>query len=62
MNAQGKPVLGAFAGLFLGLFVWLDLMVLGVIGLDSVMFWVLPIVGVVLGIGLGMAGPLRRKT
>lgn len=61
MTAQGKPVLGAFAGLFLGLFLWLELMVLGVISLDSVMFWVLPIVGLILGIALGMAGPLKRN-
>jgi hypothetical protein len=59
-----RPVLGAFSGFCLGLFLAFDLFVLKVIASDSPLFVALPIVFLVLGIVLGLAAPaldrLRR--
>jgi hypothetical protein len=61
MRAQGRPVLGAINGLFLGLFVALDLLFFGVVELDSAVITILPIVGIVIGFVLGYWGPLGRS-
>jgi hypothetical protein len=61
MRAQGRPVLGAINGLFLGLFVAADLLFFGVVQLDSVVITILPIAGIVVGIALGFWGPLGRS-
>jgi hypothetical protein len=55
------PIWAAFSGLFLGLFVGLDLLFLGAIPLNSVMLTILPVVGLVVGLVLGFMGPLRKK-
>lgn len=57
---RGRPVLGAISGLFLGLFVALDLLLLGVVGLGSIVLVVLPILGLVGGGALGWWAPLGR--
>lgn len=51
---RGKPVLGAIAGLFLGLFGGLDLVFAKVISSSSVLLLVLPVVLLVVGIVVGM--------
>ena len=60
----GRPVLGAFSGFFLGLFLAFDFFVLKVIASDSGLFVVLPIVLAVVGTVVGLAAPaldrLRR--
>jgi hypothetical protein len=61
MRAQGRPVLGAINGFFLGLFLALDLLFFGVVQLDSVVITILPVVGIVAGIALGFWGPLGRS-
>ena len=61
MRAHGRPVLGAINGLFLGLFLALDLLFFGVVQLDSVVITILPVVGIVAGIVLGFWGPLGRS-
>jgi hypothetical protein len=55
------PIWAAVSGFFLGLFVALDLLFLGVIPLNSVVITLLPIVGLVLFAVLGFMGPLRKK-
>lgn len=57
---RGRPVLGAVSGFLFGLFVALDLLLLGVVALSSPMIVVLPVVGLVVGAGLGWWAPLRR--
>lgn len=52
MRRRGRPLLGAFSGLFLGLFLDVDLLIFGVVALDSAVLIVLPAVGLVLGIVL----------
>jgi hypothetical protein len=60
----GRPVLGAFSGFFLGLFLAIDLFLVKVIASDSGLFLTLPIVLLVIGIVVGLAAPsldrLRR--
>ncbi len=61
MRAKGRPVLGAFSGFFLGLFLAFDLFLLKVIASDSGLFVVLPIVLALVGIALGLAAPLLDR-
>lgn len=58
---RGRPVLGAIAGLFFGAFVAVDLMMFGVRPLDPLSAYGLPALGLLLGLGLGLWGPLGRK-
>jgi hypothetical protein len=60
MRRRGRPILGAFAGFFFGLFLALDLLMLKVLPSDSIVLLVLPILFLVIGIVLGLAAPLRR--
>jgi hypothetical protein len=57
---RGRPLLGAFAGLFLGLFVALDLILFGVLPLESGLIWVFAVAGIVLGVALGVWAPFGR--
>ncbi len=61
MKQRGRPVLGAIAGLFFGIFVSLDLFVLGVLPLESNVLAFIPLLGLVAGVALGLTAPLRRK-
>ena len=61
MRAQGRPVLGAINGFFLGLFVAVDLLLFGVVQLDSVLLAILPLAGIVVGVVLGFWAPLARS-
>jgi uncharacterized YccA/Bax inhibitor family protein len=61
MRRRGRPVLGAICGLFLGIFVALDLLMFNVRPLDTLSVVVLPLVGLVLGIVIGLAAPFGKK-
>jgi hypothetical protein len=61
VRARGRPILGAINGLFLGLFVSLDLLFFGVIRLDSVVITILVAAGIVSGLVLGWCGPLAAR-
>jgi hypothetical protein len=56
---RGHPVLGAIAGLFFGLFLAIDLLLLGAIPLDNALVVILPLLGLIAGIALGLFAPLR---
>jgi hypothetical protein len=58
---RGRPVLGAIAGLFLGAFVALDLMMFKVRTLDDLSVIGLPAIGLVLGIVLALWAPFGRR-
>jgi hypothetical protein len=46
---RGRPVLGAICGFLLGLFIGLDLLLFGVLPLNSIVLTILPFVGLVAG-------------
>lgn len=57
---KGRPVRGFFAGLFLGIFLDLDLALGGVVKLSSVVLTILPVVLIVVGVALGLWAPVGR--
>ncbi len=54
---QGRPFLGVFSGFLFGLFGGITLFLFGVIPLDSHVLWILPIVGIVLGLFMATWAP-----
>lgn len=60
MRYRGRPVLAAICGFLTGLFVGLDLLFFGVVQLDSIVLTMLPIVGLVAGVGLALWAPIGR--
>ena len=61
MRRRGRPILGALAGLLLGVFAALDLHVFGVWALSKSSETVLPLAGLTLGLFLGTTAPLGRR-
>jgi hypothetical protein len=59
---RGHPIRGAIAGLFFGLFLSVDLVIFGVVALDSNVLALLPILGLAAGVALGMTAPLHRRS
>lgn len=62
MKSRGRPVLAAISGLFLGLFIALDLLFFGIIPLNSVMITILPGLGLVLFPVLAIAAPIGKTS
>jgi hypothetical protein len=58
---RGRPVLGAVAGFFFGIFVSLDLVVFGVLPLQADAPAFMPLLGAVAGVLLGLKAPFRRR-
>lgn len=54
---KGRPFLGVISGFFFGLFGAAALFLFGVIPLDSHLVWILPIVGIVLGLFMATWAP-----
>lgn len=52
-------MLGAIFGLLFGIFLTVDLLLLGTFPLDSAMVLALPLVSLIAGVILGVAAPLR---
>jgi hypothetical protein len=59
-HRRGRPVLGAVAGFFFGLFLAVALLGAGVVPLHSLAVTLLPVVMLVLGIVWGRWAPLGR--
>jgi hypothetical protein len=57
---KGRPFLGAISGFFFGLFGGITLFLFGVIPLDSHLLWILPIVGIVLGLFMATWAPFGK--
>jgi hypothetical protein len=55
---KGRPILGTVAGFMFGLFGGLSLVLYGVVPLHSDLVWILPLVGIVLGLVLAAWAPL----
>lgn len=54
---KGRPILGITAGFMFGLFGGLTLILYGVVPLHSDLLWILPLVGIVLGLALAAWAP-----
>ncbi len=54
---KGKPVVGVFSGFMFGLFLGITLFLWGVIPFHSMLIWILPILGVVLGLAMARWAP-----
>ena len=57
---QGRPILGAVSGILFGVFLSVTLTVWAGVPFDSVIYIILTAAGLVVGLGLGWAGPFRR--
>jgi len=57
---KGRPFLGMISGFFFGLFGGVALFLFAVIPLDSPLLWILPIVGVVLGLFMATWAPFGK--
>ena len=56
---KGRPFLGVISGFFFGLFGGITLFLFGIIPLDSHLLWILPIIGIVLGLLMATWAPFR---
>ena len=54
---KGRPILGMLSGFFFGLFGGLTLFMYGAIPLHSPLIWILPLVGIVLGLAMAAWAP-----
>jgi hypothetical protein len=54
---KGRPVLGVISGFFFGVFTGISLFLWGVIDLHSVLLWILPLAGIVLGLVMAAWAP-----
>jgi hypothetical protein len=59
---KGRPFLGVISGFFFGLFGVVTLFLFGVIPLDSHLIWILPILGIVLGLFMATWAPFGSGT
>jgi hypothetical protein len=61
VKQRGRPIRGAVAGLFFGIFLSLDLVLLGVFALDADVLALFPVLGLIAGVALGVMAPLHRR-
>jgi len=57
---KGHPVLGSITGFFFGLFLAVSLFLYGVIPLSSALMWILPLVGILLGLIMAAWAPFGK--
>lgn len=62
MKPRGRPVLAALSGFFLGLFIAIDLLLFGVIPLDSALLTFLPILGLIVVPAVAIFAPIKKRT
>jgi len=57
---KGHPILGTITGFFFGLFLAVSLFLYGVIPLSSPWVWILPLVGILLGLIMAAWAPFGK--
>lgn len=57
---KGRPILGVMSGFFFGLFGGMALFLFGVIPLNSALLWILPLLGILLGLVLAAWAPFGK--
>lgn len=60
MSGRGRPVMGAIGGLFFGLFLGIVLALKGFLIFGSLLMLLLPFIGLILGLILGVTAPFGR--
>ncbi len=58
---KGRPVLGVITGFLFGLFLGVTLFLYGVIPLSSDMLWILPLLGILLGLIMAAWAPFGKS-
>jgi hypothetical protein len=58
---RGRPILGAISGLLLGAFAAIDLHIMNIWTLSRMSESVLPLAGLLIGLGLGMTGAIPNR-
>lgn len=58
---KGRPILGVMSGFFFGLFGGMALFLYGVIPLHSSLLWILPLLGILLGLILAAWAPFGAR-
>jgi hypothetical protein len=59
MPNNGHPLIGAITGLLFGLFLAIDLLLLGAFRLDNALVILLPVLSLIVGIAAGLFAPLK---
>lgn len=57
---NGRPILGVISGFFFGLLLGITLWMWGVVPLHSDLLWILPLLGVVLGLVMAWWAPFGK--
>jgi predicted lipid-binding transport protein (Tim44 family) len=58
---KGHPILGVTTGFFFGLFLGITLFMFGVIPLSSDLLWILPLLGILLGLIMAAWAPFGKR-
>ena len=58
---KGHPILGIISGFLFGLFLGITLFLFGVIPLDSSWLWILPLLGILLGLIMAAWAPFGKS-
>jgi hypothetical protein len=58
---KGRPILGVISGFLFGLFLGITLFLYGVIPLSSDMLWILPLLGILLGLIMAAWAPFGKS-
>jgi hypothetical protein len=58
---KGRPILGVTTGFLFGLFLGITLFLYGVIPLSSDMLWILPLLGILLGLIMAAWAPFGKS-
>ncbi len=59
---KGRPILGAISGFLFGFLLGVSLFLWGVIPLHSDFLWILPLLGIVLGLVMAWWAPFGRSS
>ena len=59
MAVEGHPGIGALSGLLFGVFLAVDLLLLGTMRLDNALVVLLPLLSLVVGVAVGWFAPLK---
>lgn len=58
---KGRPILGVISGFLFGLFLGITLFLYGVIPLSSDLLWILPLLGILLGLIMAAWAPFGKS-